>query len=384
MRVGVVAYELEREPTGVGRYLSGLLGEVAALEPGWEWVLFFQGAPSAQPLVGQPGFSARFGGDRGRAVVWEQLALPPMLRREALDLVFSPSYSLPPTGAVPGVVTVHDLSFEVLPGDFSWRERWRRRLLARRAVRRAARVLVDTARMAEELSALYRVPPRRIGVVPLGIELGGPGEREPGGADGPDRGDAGAEPRRPYLLALGSVFERRHPRLLLEAFAELARRSPDLRLVLAGANRLRRPEELERTIGQLGLGSRVELLGYVPDRALRPLYRGAELSFYLSSYEGFGLPPLESLACGTAAVVGPGTALDEIWPAYPYRCATLDREAVVAVAAAALADRVERARVAAEGARRVGALTWRSAARRFLEELRLAAGPPAAGRGARR
>ena len=375
--MGVVAYELEREPTGVGRYLAGLLGGVAELAPGWEWTLFFQGPPSPQPLASLPGFSARFGGAMGRAFVWEQLALPAMLRREALDLVFSPSYSLPVTGPVPGVVTVHDLSFELLPEEFSWRQRWRRRLLARRAVGGAARVLVDTPRVAEELARMYQVPRERIGVVPLGVELaglGGPGT--PGDAGG---AGAPAEPAiaPPYLLALGSIFERRNPGLLLEVFAELAREAPELRLVFAGANRLRRPQDLRRRIDELGLGSRVELPGYVPDAALVPLYRGAELSFYLSSYEGFGLPPLESLACGTPPVVGPGTAVDDLWPDYPYRCADLERETVTAVARAALADRERRARLAAEGARRVAPLTWRRAAGRFLEELQLAAGAAA-------
>jgi glycosyltransferase involved in cell wall biosynthesis len=393
MRIGVVAYELEREPTGVGRYLAGLLHGVAELADEHEWVLFFQGEPGRHPLAGDPRFESRFGGDSGSAVVWEQLGLPRLLRRERLDLLFSPSYSLPPTGGVPAVVTIHDLSFEVLPAEFGLRERWRRRLLARRAVRRAARVLVDTPRMAEELSLLYRLPPGRIGVVPLGVELEGPrGVAEGGPRGAPARTVAATgSPSTDsplaggYLLALGTVFERRQPRLLLEVFAELARERPELRLVLAGANRLRRPEELDRAIAALELGGRVERLGYVAEEAVVPLYRGAELSFYVSSYEGFGLPPLESLACGTAAVVGPGTALDELWPDYPYRCALLDRPTVAGVAAGALADGEQRARVAAEGARRVGELTWRRAAQRFLEELKLArrsalaGSPPGAG-----
>ena len=361
MRVGVVAYELEREPTGVGRYLAGLLGSVAELAPGWEWVLFFHGAAVPAALAGGTGFETRLAGRRGRPWLWEQVSLPALLRSERLDLVFSPSYSLPDTGDVPGVVTVHDLSFEALPAEFGWRERWRRRLLARSAVRRAARVLVDTERVAGEVERSYRMPRHRIGVVPLGVEL-------PGGG-----GAVSAGPAPPYLLALGSILERRHPALLLEVFARLAPERPGLRLVFAGANRLRRPEDLRRHIDALGLGAAVQLLGYVPEAALVPLYRGAELSFYLSDYEGFGLPPLESLACGTAAVVGTGTALDEVWPEYPYRCASLETGAVVAVARAALANPEGRARVAAEGAARAAGLTWRRAAGRFLDELRVAA-----------
>jgi glycosyltransferase involved in cell wall biosynthesis len=233
--------------------------------------------------------------------------------------------------------------------------------------------------MAGEVRALYRVPEGRIGIVPLGIaggrgavaagstglavELGGDSD----GADAERLAEIGVA--RPYLLSLGTVLERRRPHLALEVLAALRADGPDLSLVLAGANRLRRPAELGRWIAELGLGSAVRLLGYVPESAVRPLYRGAELTLYLSDYEGFGLPPLESLACGTPAVVGPGLALDELWPDYPYRCPSLEPAAVVPMARRALAGGGERERVGEEGRARMGEVTWRRAAESLLAEL---------------
>jgi glycosyltransferase involved in cell wall biosynthesis len=360
MHVGVVAYELEGQATGVGRYLAGLLGGVAEIAPPWRWTLFFHGARFEHELFGHAAFEPVFAGRTGRAPVWEQLALPAALARAGVDLVFSPSYSLPPA-AVPGVVTIHDLSFELRGGEFGFRERWRRRLLARRACRRAARVLTVSPAIRDQLAARYRLDPSRVGVVPNAVD---PVFKRPRPA-APEPLPPGITP--PYLLFLGTLLDRRCVPLLLEVFARLRAERPDLSLVLAGADRLRRRGGLGALLA--GAGAGVVHLGYVPEAAVTPLYRGAELTFYLSEYEGFGLPPIESLAAGTPVVVGPGLALDDLWPDYPYRCAELEVEEVTLVAAAALADPAARRRVAAEGVARMAELTWRRSAERFLGEL---------------
>ncbi len=392
MHVGVVAYELEGQSTGVGRYLAGLLAGVAEIAPPWRWTLYFHGARFEHELFGHAAFEPVFAGRAGRAPVWEQLALPARLARDGVDLVFSPSYSLPPV-SVPGVVTIHDLSFEFRGGEFGFRERWRRRLLARRACRRAARVLAVAPAIRDQLAERYRLDPARVGVVPNAVDpvFKRYGAAAAGAADSPGPLPPGVTP--PYLLFLGTLLDRRNVPLLLEVFARLRCRAegalddrraegapddrraegapdglrPDLSLVLAGADRLRRRGGLGAWLAEAGEG--VTHLGYVPEAAVAPLYRGAELSFYLSEYEGFGLPPLESLAAGTPAVVGPGLALDDLWPGYPYRCAALGVDEVTRVAAAALADPAARRRVAAEGVARMAELTWRRSAELFLAEL---------------
>ncbi len=93
--------------------------------------------------------------------------------------------------------------------------------------------------------------------------------------------------------------------------------------MIAGANRMRSPQRLGRWIRELGLEGDTLELGWVEEASLAPLYRGAEAGVYVSRHEGFGLPPLECLACGTPVVVGAGLALDEEWPDYPFRCRDL-------------------------------------------------------------
>ncbi len=373
MRVGIVAHELEGERTGVGRYLAGLLGGFAEIAPaGWRCGLFMHGAPFEDPLFLPESIEPRFAcrSAPSKVVLWEQLSLPSLLAEWGADLVFSPSYSLPPGGRVPGVVTIHDLSFECLPEEFGWRQRWRRRLLARRACAQAARVLTDTETMRREVAKSYALDVERIGVVPLAVESRfRPAEPSEGASDERVLAELGVRP--PYLLYLGALLDRRQPEVMVEAFSALSGRFPALSLVIAGPDRLRAPALLAARIQKLGLGERIPRLGYVPEVAVSPLLRAAEATFYLSSYEGYGLPPLESLACGTPAIVASGLALDDLWPAYPYRVERLDGEETQRVAELILtASSAQRGRIRVEAAERLARLNWRRSAQLWIDELR--------------
>ena len=110
----------------------------------------------------------------------------------------------------------------------------------------------------------------------------------------------------------------------------------------------------------------------MPERDLPALLAGAELSFYLSTYEGYGLPPIESLAAGTPPVVSRGLGLDDLWPDYPFRCDRLDAAEIERVTRRALDDEPLRREVAARGRELVRTLRWEDYARRFLESARRA------------
>jgi glycosyltransferase involved in cell wall biosynthesis len=369
MRVGVIAAELEGQRTGVGRYLEGMLRGLERWDHGVEWHLFCQGDAGASPLPADRRVIWHHAGDHGRRVLWEQLRLPRRIGHLGLDLFFGPAFALPFGLRLPTVVTIHDLSFELLPGEFPPRERWRRRLLARHAARTADRVLADTAHVAGLVRERYGVAGERLGVVPLGVDAD---RFAPQAEDGDERLRSALGARAPYLLWLGTVLERRLPREVLEAFAALRAERPGLQLVIAGANRMRAPERLDAWISGLGLETAVLTPGWVDEEALAPLYRGAELGLYLSRHEGFGIPPFECLACGTPVVVSGGLALDEVWPGYPYRCGETSAAAIADVMRRALAEAARRQEVVERGARMITGLDWESASRRLVEELRRA------------
>ena len=177
------------------------------------------------------------------------------------------------------------------------------------------------------------------------------------------------EVRSPYVLWAGTVLERRLPRQVLEAFALARGERPELELVIAGANRMRRPAKLEAWIRDFGLEGAVRNLDWVEENALAPLYRGAELGIYVSRHEGFGLPPVECLACGTPVVVSAGLGLDDGWPGYPYRLAELGAAGIAEAISELLAGGDRVAKVMGEAGSVVAAFDWEQSSRRLVAEL---------------
>ena len=376
MRIGVIAYEMEGRATGVGRYLEGLLeGAAATGSADDHWILFFRGDRFAHPLWDRsarpsaaskrppgPRFEARFDqrGDR-HPILWEQLRLPRLLRRAHLDVLFSPGYSLPEGVDVPKVVTLHDLSFEHLGEEFGLKERWRRRLLARRAARTAQRVLADTQTIARDLRQTYRLAENHVEVIPLGLaEVFRSQEEDLRPSDDPRLAEVGVEP--PFVLAVGSILPRRRLDRVIQAFRALAPRFPDVQWVVAGANRLPHPPDLDRWIAEADLGDRLRRIDWVPEGALPTLYRRASAVVYLSTYEGFGLPPLEALAVGTPVVTSPGLALDDLLSDVPYRVDP-DSEVEIQDALAEILEDPDAARQRIEPHRQaLSGLDWRGPA----------------------
>ncbi len=379
--IGVVAYEMEGEPTGVGRYTEELLAALCRTPraDGWRLRLFFKGDPFEHPLwTGaegggcrlEPVFDRRPG---AHPILWEQFRLPRLLRREPADVIFSPGYSLPRAPGRPSLVTIHDLAFEHLPGDFGFRELRRRRYLARRAARAATRVLTDTRRTAADLRQRYGVPAERVAVVPLGVSPRFARARESAGAGEQEHARALAElgVQQPYLLVLGSILPRRRLDLVLRALGRLVREPAptNLRLVIAGRNQLLRRDDLDRLIQAGEWADRVVRLGYVDDGLLPALYARALGTIYVSEYEGYGLPPLESLAAGAPVLVSDAPALTELWPDYPLRCDRLEIDALTEGLRRLVLDPEARRSAMSEGPDRVRSLTWDRAAERFAEEV---------------
>jgi glycosyltransferase involved in cell wall biosynthesis len=366
MRIGVIAAEMEGARTGVGRYLEGLVSGLASWDHGAEWHLYFQGEPPGRLAVDDRRVLLHGSGDRGSRVVWEQFKVVRELTRHRLDIVVGPAYTLPFGLDTPSAVVLHDLSFELLPGEFGPKERWRRRLLARRAVRVADRVITDTEHLAGLVCEHYRVPAERLGVVPLGVDQVR-FSRDPKDDDGAALARLGVS--RPYVLWAGTILERRCPQAVLEAFAKLRATWPELQLVVAGANRMRAPDRFRAWVSAADVGDAVRELGWVAENDLAPLYRNAELGIYVSRHEGFGIPPLEFLACGTPVVVSRGLGLDEAWPDYPFCCSDCSAAAIESTARSVLQEPERAVGRLRRAAGVLAGLDWERTSRLLMAEL---------------
>ena len=260
--------------------------------------------------------------------------LPRLLRRLGASLVHT-QYAVPLRCPCPAVVTIHDLSFERDPASMSTKDLALFRRVVPRAARRAAAVLTVSERSRRDLLELYGLDPGRVTVTPNGVDP----------AFTP--GDTGV-PSRDYVLSVGVIEPRKNHRA-----AALAARQAGLPLVVVGpAKDQALAVELRR------LGARVE--GYVPTERLVALYRGAACLVQASRYEGFGLPVLEAMACGTPVVSVPEPALLEV----------VD-EAAVVVPEEELADGIRLAlashdRLSYAGLERARAFSWERCAERTL------------------
>jgi glycosyltransferase involved in cell wall biosynthesis len=229
--------------------------------------------------------------ERGPELLWEQVLLPRVLRREGIDAVHAPNCFLPLRRPCPGVVTVHDLAFEAHRDDFARTTGLKFRAIARRAVRSAERVVCVSEFTRREVCERYAAPEERTRVIPLAAAL-------------PD-GDA-EPPPGPYLLVVGDLRPRRNLPRLGAAFRRLHADGVPHRLVLAGHD-----DGVAAQVREAAGAAPVEITGYVPDERLDALIRGADLLVHPSLYEGFGLPLLEAMRRGTPVAAARAGALPE-------------------------------------------------------------------------
>lgn len=287
MRVAIDARELSGRPTGVGRYLGGLLREwTGGAAPGSHEFLLY--AHQALDPALAAGCSVRIVPGSG-GTSWEQRTLPRALAADRPDVLFSPAYSTPLFTAIPRVVALHDISFVARPDWYRWREGIRRRLLARRSAA-AARAVVTISEFSKgEIVRRLGVDAARIHVIPPGIDAPRAGAHS---------GDGSAK-----VLYVGSIFNRRHIPELVAAFDSVAQRRSDVTLQLVGDNRSHPHQDVAALIAAKPTASRMHWHRYVDDDQLHQLYRDARAFAFLSEYEGLGLTPLEALAAGVPSLL---------------------------------------------------------------------------------
>jgi alpha-1,3-rhamnosyl/mannosyltransferase len=325
--VVVDADVLGRHRTGDETYVRNLLRELGSLvaESGLD-LLAVTRRPDLVPAGVEP-VELRVRSQEVRMA----LTLPRLLRRLGAELVHT-QHALPLRRPCPAVVTVHDLSFRD-PRLMGRKDRLVFNRVVPRAVRQAARVLAVSERTKRDLIELYDVPDERIVVTPNGVDPAfRPGEQ--------GRGD--------YVLAVGAIQARKNQLAALAA-AEAA----GLPLVVAG------PEKDAALAAELRKGG-ARLEGYVENDRLAELYRGAACLVQPSRFEGFGLPVLEAMACGTPVVAVPEPALVEV-----------AGDAALFVDESRLADGIREAlarrdELVAAGIERAKAFSWRRSAERTL------------------
>jgi glycosyltransferase involved in cell wall biosynthesis len=300
------------------------------------------------------------------------LTLSAALRRNPVD-VLHVQFTAPPMSPCPFVVSIHDLSFEHLPQTFKRRSRIQLRLTVRNSARRAAHILALSESARQDIIETYGILPERVTMIPLAA----PAHFAPV-TDAKDlqrvRHTYGID--GDYILSVGSIQPRKNLTRLVRSFASLRRERTGVKLpklVLVGKQGWLYDETL-RAIKESGIGNEILLTGYVPEADLPALYSGAICFVYASYFEGFGLPPLEAMKCGTPVIVGNQTSLPEVVGDAGLLVDPFD-EAEIMSALAQLIDNPDlRDKLRRKGLKRADKFSWHDTARRTLEVYKQVAG----------
>jgi len=375
VRIGIDARELMGRPTGVGRYLAELLREWSnptSGVAGTHDIVLYCPAPYSPAVAGLfAGLRATVRIVPGRGGTWwEQVSLPTAVSGDRLDVFFGPAFTAPLRARCPVVVTIHDLSFFAHPEWFHPREGLRRRMFTRWSARRAALVLTDSLFSRTEIERHLGLAPARTRVIPLGASA--PAclkEMRPASLLAGETAAASAQAREPFVLYVGSVFNRRRLPDLIASFPFVVAEVPGARLEIIGENRTFPHQDLAALIRHSRLGDRIGLSAYVSDDELARAYGRASVFVFLSEYEGFGLTPLEALACGIPVVLLDTSVAREVCGPAALYVAPDDPHAIAGAILSLLRDSNARGAVLAAAPDVLSRYSWTTAARLTMHAL---------------
>ncbi len=292
----------------------------------------------------------------------EQLETPGLLRGLHTDLYHGLAFVAPLRAPCPTVITVHDLSFITRPQTHKRFNRIYLALFTRLSCRRAQRVITVSEWTKRDVVNLLGVDPARVDAIPLGVNPRFHPLPMPEVSAFQQANHIGAQ----TIFFLGSLEPRKNLLALIEAFHEVLARTPQAELIVGGSLGWKYAPLFER-VRTLGLEGKVRFLGPVAAEDLPRWYNACTVFAYPSLYEGFGLPALEAMACGTPVVTSNVTSLPEVVGEAAISVSPTDTHALAQGLGRVLADEDLRLSMREQGLRRAGMFTWQRTAERTLE-----------------
>jgi glycosyltransferase involved in cell wall biosynthesis len=373
VRIGIDYTAAVRQGGGIGRYTRNLIRAVAELDQENQYTLFTAGRGDDGLGAWPDNFRVRAVpiSDRWLHIFWQRLRIPVPVQAVTgpLDLFHSPDFVLPPVGRTPAILTVHDLSFMRTPQFFVPGFREYLEGAVSRAVRRARHILADSESTRRDLVELMAVKPERVSVLYPGVESRFQPVQD---TEELDRVRTRYELPERFILGLSTLQPRKNFDGLVEAFSRLlaAKGSEpgvaDLHLVICGGKGWMY-DDLLAMVGCLGLEGRVRFSGFAADEDLPALYTLASVFAFPSWYEGFGIPVLEAMACGTSVVAADNSSLPEAVGDAGLMVDAADFDALAESLGRLLLDQALREQLIPAGYEQARNFRWDASARALLE-----------------
>lgn len=350
---------------GIGRYVRELVSALSRLDNQTDYRLFVSGAtrqklpsPPASNFIWKPSPIP----PKWFARLWHRarLPIPVEVFTGKVNLYHATDFVLPPT--LPGtrtLLTVHDLSFVRVPDAASPSLKAYLDAVVPRSVRRADHILADSTATKNDLIELYATPPEKITVLLSGVDA-----RFKPIADTKVRQAVKAKYQlssRPYILSVGTVQPRKNYARLIQALARLKADGHDLDLVIVGG-RGWLEDPIYETIRETGMNDSVHFTGFADDADLPALYSEAACVAVPSLYEGFGIPVLEGMACGTPVVTANVSSLPEVAGDAALTVTPTDLDELTGALKRVITDEALRQELIQRGIARAKQFTWESSA----------------------
>jgi len=312
LRVGIDATAIPSLRAGAGNYIFNLVQALAKVDRDNHYVIFAKPQHIAEFSISQPNFRlAAINGVKRRfsRLLWEQFMLPRLVQGYQLDVLHSPHYTMPIFNLACSVVTFHDMTFFLYPEMHGTLKRVFFRQMIRVSSKRADKIIAVSESTRKDILNLLNVTARKVHTVP---EAASGDYRLIHNRDKVNRvcTKYGLQTGR-FFLYVGTLEPRKNVPTLLRAYSCLVSRGIHDPLVIVGKKGWMFGD-IFATVKTLKLEDKVVFTGYVPDEDLPYLYNGARLFVYPSLYEGFGLPVLEAMACGTPVITSNVSSMPEV------------------------------------------------------------------------
>ncbi len=301
MKIAVDASQMNSVYTGVGRYLYNLLKHMAPLSRDTEYTLFFSSDIKLK-LDYKNIKKVILKTNRGN-LYWQNFVLNKALKRGSYDILWSPNYYSPIFYKGKSVISMHDVSWKALKNNYGLFNKIVRDKLSKKSLRKASCVFTLSEFSKKEITKYYKTDPSLIKVIHLAIDdsfkrsdfqLIKEFKQKHGISD------------EPVIGFLGSIFKRRNVDKLINSFHYLKKSFPKLKLILVGEN-------YDDSVKLPDIDTSIIWIKRLSEKDIKHFYSSLDLFVYISEYEGFGFPPLESLSCGTVPLLLAKTALKEIY-----------------------------------------------------------------------
>lgn len=368
MHIGIDAHAIGAQQGGNETYIRGVVRALAELDDRNRYTVYLaEPAAAAEWREGfarqHPNFEIRLL-PKPTPIVRVPLFLAYELWQRPVD-VLHVQYTAPPFCRIPVVATIHDLAFEHMPETFTRRGSFQLKLTVRRTAQRAVRIATVSEYSRQDLLRTYQLPPEKVAVTYNGVEAHFTPESLPNETEDV-RHRFGI--KRDYLLAVGSLQPRKNLVRLIRVYAKLRSENENFtpQLVIVG-RKLWLADDIFAEVRRQFWKDDVILTGYVNDEDLPKLYRQATAFVYPSLFEGFGLPPVEAMACGTPVVTSNNSSLPEVTGEAALLIDPLSQDSIESALLEITRDQILRTRLKEKGIEQAKRFTWQGAAEKTLQ-----------------